>query len=216
VLGNHDMDMTDRQGAMELFGMQANTYSFDVGGWHFVTLDLNHLNVDGRRVAYDNSNYYVEAEKRAWASTEDLAWLRADLAATDAPTLTFSHQPLGMGYRTGDAHPPQQTEVLEVLLATESAPVVASVFGHLHTDRLEWHEDIACLAINSSSYFWSKGMIPYRDPLFAIVTLDPSGTMTVEGVTSDWSDKPSDLPTTIPGVRPAISDREVSLRRYSD
>jgi len=215
VLGNHDMDLTDRDGAMELFGMESSTYSFDVAGWHFVALDLNHLKTGEERVPYANSNYYVDAERRAWAGTEDLHRLRADLASTDRPTITFSHQPLGMTFE-GDEVPPQQEEVFDVLLDPESAPVVACVSGHLHTDRLTWHADVACLSINSASYFWSRGMVPYRDPVFAFVTLTPDGSVHVEGVESEWSAEESvlaELPRTIPGMRPGIVERSFRLRR---
>ncbi|MFG0313701.1 MAG: metallophosphoesterase family protein, partial [Phycisphaerales bacterium] len=171
VLGNHDMDVGSKQDVMGAWGMKERHDSFDVGGVHFVVLDLNTLNVDGERVPYDDSIFYVDASLRAWADEDQLAWLKDDLEKTTRPTVVFSHQPLGIG---DEALPAQQVEVLDVLRASrEHGPgVAACLSGHLHVDRHEVVDGMACVSVNSASYFWRGGMRPYVDPLFAFVTIE--------------------------------------------
>ena len=212
VLGNHDMDVGSKADVMGVWGMPKRYYSFDVGGYHFVVLDLNSLNIDGQRVAYDDSNFYVDQPgQRAWADPEQLAWLKADLDRSEAPTIVFSHQPLGFEY--DGVIPPSQLEIFDVLRAHDQ--VAACLCGHMHVDRYQAYEDMACVCFNSASYFWAKGMRAYEDPLYAFVTLD-GASMSIEGVTSrlakgedraraaDWAH--------VKGFAAKISDREVGLR----
>ena len=58
VLGNHDMDVCNKQTIMALWGMPKRYYSFDEGGFHFVVLDRNLWKKDdGTLVDYDNSDW---------------------------------------------------------------------------------------------------------------------------------------------------------------
>ena len=212
VLGNHDMDVGSKADVMGVWGMDERFSSFDAGGVHFVVLDLNHLNIDGMRVAYDDANFYVEGEKRAWADPAQLEWLAADLAATDRPTVVFAHQPLGLTREVGGALPERQEEVFRVL---RGSGVVACVCGHLHVDRHEVREGIHCLCVNSASYFWRGGMHAYRDPLFAFVTIE-GGVMSVEGVASVMASEEDRagmeaLREGIVGVGARISDRRMEV-----
>lgn len=213
VLGNHDMDVGSKADVMGVWGMRERYYSFDVGGYHFVVLDLNHLKIDGKRVAYNDANFYVDSEQRAWADPSQLAWLADDLDRAESPTIVFSHQPLGFAGGDGPI-PPNQQEVLDVL--GSHGNVVACICGHMHVDRVERYQDIGCVCINSASYFWAGGtMRTYEDPLFAFVTLE-GASMAIEGVTSrlatgedraragDWAH--------VKGFGARISDRNLPLK----
>ncbi|HRN58208.1 MAG TPA: metallophosphoesterase, partial [Agriterribacter sp.] len=58
VLGNHDMDVCNKETIMELWGMTQPYYSYDFGGYHFVVMDRNFLKKeDNSLVHYDNSNW---------------------------------------------------------------------------------------------------------------------------------------------------------------
>lgn len=210
VLGNHDMDFGTKDDVMHLWGMPRRHDSFDVGGVHFVVLDLNNLNIDGKRVPYADSNFYVDPSQRAWADPEQLAWLKKDLAQTELPSVVFSHQPLGFVDREG-ALAPCQAEVLDVL--RESGKVVACVCGHMHVDRHVKHEGMHCVCINSASYLWSRGMRAYKDPLFAFATIE-GDTMSIEGVRSRFehaADAEAFAPRHVEGFCAEISDRMLTL-----
>ena len=220
VLGNHDMDKGSKVETMAHWGMRKPHYALDVGGFRFVVLDLNHLNEGERRVPYGNSNFYVDGKTRAWADEPQLRWLARTLGEAQKPTIVFSHQPLGLT-RPGQPLPPQQEEVFSIIRSANRAArgpgVIACVCGHLHVDRHEQRDGVHCLCVNSASYFWRRGMHPYRDPLFAFFELDPAGVIRVEGMTSTWRDEKDandkQLAVGLVGVEPRISDRRLAPAR---
>jgi 3',5'-cyclic AMP phosphodiesterase CpdA len=78
--GNHEYATQDAAPYFAYFGARAarGWYSFDVGGWHVVSLDSN-----------------LGPDRHPQRHAEQLAWLRADLAAHPARcTLAFWHHPL--------------------------------------------------------------------------------------------------------------------------
>ena len=206
VLGNHDMDLASKEGAMEYFGMPAKYYSFDEKGFHFVVLDANYINQAGQYLDYDNSNFYIDSQLRTWINPEQLEWLEADLATTELPTIVFSHQSLvsdlwGVKNRT------KVQRILEK--ANEKAgfnKVIACFNGHNHIDFYRKLNGIYYIDINSMSYLWvgekyqchtrypkaiydkyphlSK-MATYEDALYAVVTVG-AGLLKIEGSASKW------------------------------
>lgn len=213
ILGNHDMDTCTKEQAMQVWGMPDRHYEHRVGGWRFLTLDLNHIRKGGNRTPYANANFYVDAADRAWADPEQLDWLRAALD-DPTPTVILSHQPLGM-WTPGDDAPPQQHEVLDILAPGGQARpgLELCMCGHLHVDRWEVARGLPCWCVNSASYFWHEGMVPYERPLFAFVTLEPTGVLTVEGVRGEWSQSPEErgeLPAEA-WVSPSIGDHHEKL-----
>lgn len=213
VLGNHDMDTCTKAEAMRSWGMPARYGSQEFGGWRFITLDLNHIREGDARTDYANANFYIDSSKRTWADLEQLEWLKTQLESAK-PTVVLSHQPLGL-WKPGSDIPAQQQEVLDILLPDgEPAPGLATCLcGHNHVDRLEPYRGVPCWCVNSASYLWHGGMVPYARPLFAFVTLDPSGQMLIEGVEGAWAKPEDDLPELPdhPWVRPSIADRTETL-----
>jgi 3',5'-cyclic AMP phosphodiesterase CpdA len=223
VLGNHDMDGGfSREQAVAFFGMPARYYSFDRNGWHFVVLDTNDPEKP-RRPGYPIS-----------IGPDQLDWLRKDLAATDGPTILFSHAPLigpsGGTVRNG----PQVRALLEEINVQAGRPkIVASLNGHTHLDYDVRINGIRYIHFNSMSYYWVGGdylrvrygedidrrypyikyTAPYKDAVYAIVTLTPDGRLSIRGVESEWvGPSPQQLgyPLAPPygaGVRPGIASR---------
>ena len=82
--------------------------------------------------------------------------------------------------------------------------VFAVIAGHDHVDFLEERAGVRYLTLNSSSYHYLNPQGPqyYRDPLFALVTLDSAaGTMTLSGRATAY------LPGSNAAAAPVISDR---------
>jgi len=216
VLGNHDMDLGTKQEIMDLWGMPARYGSTDIGGYHFVTMDRNNLKHDDGFAPYANANFYVDSAIRAWADDEQLEWLAADLAATDLPTVVLTHQPLGIAEGGTEAESPQAAPIMRLLeQANEDAgwtKVQACFCGHYHTDRALTHAGIHYLHFNSASYKWIREPVRYEDTLYAFITLDPAGSLTVEGQATTWAD-PTPQARGLEGEfpDPAITDRSLEL-----
>ena len=189
VLGNHDMDLGfTRDQAVDFWSMKAKYYSFDQMGVHFVILDGN----DPNPQPFEGYHRYLgEAQ---------LEWLKQDLEQTEAPTVIFSHQTLE-NEDGGIANMVQVRELLEGINSKAGyTKVLACICGHHHTDYHTQINGIYYIQINSASYRWVGSkfkvkryseelhqkyqwldhMIPYTDPLFTFVTLDPKGSLVIE------------------------------------
>lgn len=213
VLGNHDMDKCDKDGAMRATGMNSRYGAHSIGGYRFVTLDLNHFKKRGTIEPYSKGNYFTDNATHNWADEEQLSWLDRELRTSSEPVILISHQPLGFREIDGSM-PAEQIEVMKVVTEAKKAnpegAVVLCMFGHLHVDRLEHHEGIPCLCVNSASYFWSEGMYAYKNPLFAFMELR-NGQLIVEGASGAFAKTPPRISDVVVGRSAAISSRSVSL-----
>lgn len=194
VLGNHDTDGGfSKDETMKFWGMPKQYYSFDAGDFHFVILDGNDKN-PGEWQGYVR---YINEDQQAW--------LRDDLARDDKPVFVFSHQSLENF--EGVANQEEIRKILEE--ANEKAgfrKVIACFSGHHHIDYNTQINGIHYVQINSMSYQWLGGdyqkiryseevdeqypwikyTVPYRDPLFAFMTISPKGVLKIEGVKSEF------------------------------
>lgn len=194
VLGNHDMDGGfTREQTVAYWNMPARYYAFELGGFHFIVLDGNDK-TDPPQPGYAR---YIGDEQQQW--------LRRELAGTRLPTIVFSHQSLEAdgGVTNGQAI----RRILEEANRCEDAgKVVACFSGHHHMDYCRQINGIQYVQINSMSYFWMGGdyqrvrygseidrthpwikyTAPYKEPLFAVVTLIPDGTIAIEGTQTEW------------------------------
>jgi len=231
VLGNHDMDISSKQGIMDFLEMENNYYSFDLKGFHFIVLDPNFFIDSGAYIPYENSNYYTYGRTRGNFPPQQLEWLREDLERTPSPVIIFSHQPLSSADSTKNVY-----EVRAILeKANEEAgfkKVIACFNGHTHTDDYKEINGIHYIQINSLSYKWLgedyacperyspelnanypslKYTAPYKDPLYAIVEIYPDSSIRIKGRESSWvSPSPREL-----GYRPGVEDED-SLPVISD
>lgn len=225
VLGNHDMDGgRGREVTVGFYGMPSRYYAFEQGGVRLIVLDGNDPGGTARGYAR-----HIAQDQREW--------LEGELAATKLPVIVLVHQPL-----ESPGGVDNQEEVRAILERSrgENRPGVAACFsGHLHRDYVRRLNGIAHVQVNSASYVWLPGdtrrnvyaaehhqahpyldhVAPYRDPLWALITVDhDAGRLTVQGRTSEWvgpdpwergapeSDYPREL------TRPAISDWSGSLQ----
>ncbi|GAA2699447.1 metallophosphoesterase family protein [Actinoplanes palleronii] len=138
--GNHDYVTSGASGYYNYFGSQAGTsgvgyYSYDLGGWHIVSL---------------NSNVGMSA-----GSAQE-KWLRADLAAsTKSCTLAYWHHPL---FTSSSNHAPSTgTRPLYQALYDYNADVV--LWGHNHVyERFDPMNPSGALDTARGLRAWVAGM----------------------------------------------------------
>ena len=197
VLGNHDTDGGyKREQTVAWWKMPSRYYSFDRGGVHFVVLD-------GNDVPKDHTGGYP-----CYIADDQQEWLQKDLAATKLATVVFVHQSIE---RESDGAIKNGGAIRKILEdANQSAgerKVVACFSGHHHRDYVRQIKNIVYPQINSASYYWVGGdyqkvryskevdashpyikyTVPYKDPIYAIVTIDAArGFMQIEGKSSEF------------------------------
>ena len=171
VAGNHDFYSLSLDQYLAIIGRETAIYSVDIGAYHFVALDAQ-FNEDGTH--YDKVFWRSRGEILA----EQLDWLRADLAATELPTIVLVHQPLDSDFDVLVGGPPlaNHLEVREVLAAAGN--VIAVLQGHEHQS--------AHSLIDGIHYITIAAMVDHTEPsppTWAQLTLDPTAqTMTIEGI----------------------------------
>lgn len=233
VLGNHDMDIGTKTDFMEFVGMTDRYYSFDKDEIHFVVLDPNNLLIDGNYIPYNNGNFYKPSEQRAHVDPEQLEWLKKDLADTDKHCIIFSHQ--SFDSLKASKKRDQVRNIFED--ANQKAgfqKVIAAFNGHSHIDSAREVNGIQYIQINSMSNKWVgekykcperfpdsvnrrrptiQFTTPYKDPLYAIVTIKKN-VLKIQGVESTYI-KPGPSELGIPTneefgnlLVPRISDRK--------
>lgn len=197
VLGNHDTDGGyKRAQTVKWWKMTARFYSFDRSGVHFVILD-------GNDRPADHKGGYPR-----FIADDQLSWLRKDLAATKLPTIVFVHQSVERADKGGVQNGAAVRQIFEEA-NTEAGrrKVVACFSGHHHRDYVRQINNIVYPQINSASYHWVGGnyqrvryskeidakfpyikyTVPYKDPIFALVTIDQvRGFMGIEGRRSSF------------------------------
>lgn len=204
VMGNHDCDFCSKKEVLEYYGAEPKTwYSFDLGGFHFVVIDGNYYRCKDAYYSYNCGNYFdcpFEGGTLPWIPPEELHWLEMDLKDAKYPAVLFSHQRL----TEADSSVRNADEVKKIL---EKAPqgVVLALNGHEHLDEAEKVNGTWFYNVNSMSNFWvgteykvsgrygeeidrkypnMPYVIPYREPVYSIVTLTMDGAR-VKGVCSE-------------------------------
>jgi predicted phosphodiesterase len=224
VLGNHEIDGGHTfDEVAKLWGMKGRYYAENIGG-------LNLIVLDGNEKPKTHKGGYP-----AHIGRKQLGWLKEQLKTLNGPILVICHQPLA-----GPSSIDNAKEV-QALLNAAADKVLLAVNGHSHIDHVARAGRISYLHINSASYQWVGGSYrhksypaevhskfpyveytcPYRDSLFATLTLDPAkGRIDIKGRDSKWVGKsPSQLgiaakPNLTDGkeICPRIRSRQLSSR----
>ena len=200
VLGNHEIDGGHSFDQIaKLWGMKGRYYTENINGLDLIVLDANEK-PKGHKRGYP-----------AYVGQKQLEWLEKQLKMLKGPILVVSHQPLaGPGYV-------ENAREVQTLLNAASEKVLLAVNGHTHIDHLVRVGKLFYLHVNSASYKWVGGShrnksyppevhskfrwieytCPYRDSLFATLTVDPAkGLIQLKGRESQWVGKsPSQLGT---------------------
>ncbi|MCK5212711.1 MAG: metallophosphoesterase [Dehalococcoidia bacterium] len=170
VIGNHDLYNLDKSQYLEILRMEATSYSFDVGSYHFVVVDVQFA-ADGT----DLQNTYTGIA--GFVPEAEFEWLRVDLASTDQPTIICVHQPLDETAEEIEfwGRPlVLNQDALQALFA-EDGDVIAVLQGHDHTNN---HQ-----IIDGIHYITFEAMVDQGTPAtWAQISLDPvSQSIVIEG-----------------------------------
>ncbi len=116
TIGNHEYSNgIGGAGYFDYWNNVSNYYSFDAGGWHFISLNSNRNRID------------------ITSSGAEYKWLAKDLSANLQPcTIVFYHQPL---FNIGPEGPTTDLAAIWSLLAQHSVSIVLN--GHDH-DYQHW------------------------------------------------------------------------------
>jgi Icc protein len=140
VAGNHDLINLNRDDLARIWGRSGPLYySFDVGPWHFVVLHtIERKDVDIR------------------IPEPQLEWLRADLAAGQAPTLVLMHHSASEQSLDDSRWWPGRAHIALVAgradlrrIFEESGRVRAVYNGHLHWNHFDVIGGIAYVTVQS-------------------------------------------------------------------
>jgi alkaline phosphatase len=173
VIGNHDLYNLDKAQYLEALGTEATYYSFDVGAFHFVVLDVQYQD-DGT----DLSHTYTGVS--GYVPPAELDWLERDLSESGRPTLVFTHQMIDAFIEEwGRPLIANQADVQRIL--TGAGNVIAVFQGHDHAYR---HA-----VLDGIHYVTFEALVDRDTPAsWALVTLDGvSSTLTIDGT----GDQPS-------------------------
>ncbi|MFT3702705.1 MAG: metallophosphoesterase [Agriterribacter sp.] len=191
VIGNHDTDAGfTKEQCMSYWGMPGRYYTKDINGILFIILDGN-----------DKGSPSYKGGYPAYVNEEQKSWLKQQLNEAAKPVIIVSHQPIA-----GPGAIDNAKEIQE-LLGAASHKILLAINGHTHIDDMLSVGNVTYVHINSASYFWGgdkythesygadihkehpyiSRTFPYRDALFALLTIDPAkGTVTIEGKKSEW------------------------------
>ena len=170
VIGNHDLYNLDKSQYREILDLESTSYSFDIGSYHFVVLDVQFA-ADGTPLqnTFTGIAGFVPEAK--------FEWLRADLAATDQPTIICVHQPLDESADEIEAWGRPTVFNQDALrgLFAEDGDVIAVLQGHEHINQHQIISDI--------HYITFEAMVDQgTQASWAQVALDPrSRSIVIEG-----------------------------------
>ena len=204
VPGNHEFDFSSPEDLLKLYKMPGTYYAFHLCGWHFIVLDCNYFKrADGALEHYSLGQYFL-TEDLPYVPMDQLAWLARELEENDEPVILFSHQPLFD--KIGGIKNLADFEAVISEARARGKDIRMMINGHLHADEIEERDGIIYYGINSMSNMWVgenlaysgrfpeeieklysslKYVIPYKEAVYSIVTLDDSGVR-VEGVESKY------------------------------
>ena len=171
ILGNHDdlrLTRTDSEEAMQTTFV---SHSRDLNGYHLVFWNS--------AVKFAQGCYHL--------SPEDLLWLGSDLAATELPTIIFSHLPLDNGSMLGNfyfeklvpggAHYADGAAARDII--ERSGKVIACLAGHTHWNQRHTIDGVHYITIHSLTESFTTH--PYPTGAYGILSIDEHLSVEVFG-----------------------------------
>jgi len=167
VIGNHDVYNLSKAEYLAGISAAETFYSFDVGPYHFVVLDVQFAE-DGSELAHTFMGV------GGFVPETEMTWLAEDLASSGKPTIVFVHQMLDEWVEEwGRLLILNQDDVRALL--TSDGDVIAVFQGHDHENAHHVHDGI--------HYIRFEALVDQgTPPSWAAVTLDSANrTIRIEG-----------------------------------
>jgi alkaline phosphatase len=167
VIGNHDLYNLDKTEYLDILEMETTYYSFDVGAYHFIVLDVQFA-ADGSNLAHTYTGVF------GFVPEPEFEWLRTDLEATELPTLVLVHQPLD-DFTEEWGRPTVLNQAALQQLFAEDGDVIAVFQGHTHSNS---HR-----IIDGIHYVTFEAMVDQGTPAtWSQISLNPGPrTIVIEG-----------------------------------
>ncbi|CAB1085617.1 hypothetical protein D1AOALGA4SA_13102 [Olavius algarvensis Delta 1 endosymbiont] len=172
IIGNHDVVHLSIADHEAILGRSLHHHSLDMDGWHLV---------------FWNASCKLHEGQGFRLEQEDLDWLATDLAATDLPSVVFSHMPVDTGSMVGNyyferryTHGEQHRNAhLARRLIEGSEKVIAVVSGHVHWNQLHFMDGIPHFSLQSLSETFTTH--PHAAGSWALLTLGDTVELEVFG-----------------------------------
>jgi 3',5'-cyclic AMP phosphodiesterase CpdA len=174
VLGNHDVYNLSKDQYLGLIDAERTYYSFDVGDFHFIVLDVQFAE-DGTDLAHTYTGV------AGFVPPRELEWLEADLSASDVPTIVFVHQMLDRHIEEWGRPLVANQSTVQTILEGDG-DVIAVFQGHDHENT---HNNVGGIHYITFEALVDQG----TPPSWAYVTLDPAArviNIVGEGNQADW------------------------------
>ena len=226
VIGNHDTDSGHtKEQCKKIWGMPNRYYVDNIEGLNLIVLDGNDKGSPTHKGGY-----------ASYVGPEQITWLKNQLDKINGPVIIVSHQPLAGAWAVDNA------EEIQAILSEHSDKILIALNGHSHIDDVLRKGDVVYMHVNSASYQWVGGdfrhesyskqihakypwiayTCPYKDSLFATLTVDPEKmTIQIQGQQSEWvGESPAELgkamhPSLTPGEEVAPRIRNRTIERVS-
>ena len=198
VFGNHDTDQDEMPRILEMYRIERSYYHFDCEGYRFIVLDPNYNLINGEFKHYAPG----VPQCRGYLPPEQLAWLETAITESPYPCILCSHQSLE---RTdGIVNRDEAWRIICAANRRKPRSVILCINGHYHCDHCTVVNGVCCLDLNSSSYYWcdventlypseiyekysiSSHCLFYAKPLSAVITLEGTDRIRVDGAAGDY------------------------------
>ena len=237
TLGNHDTEGCSLQEALAAYHMELGHYHFDRNGFRFVVVDTNYFRADGNYVHFEGGNYRKVPSAQSWTcGGEQYEWLEETLRRSPHPCVVFMHQSCERE-RGGMPDWKRMRNLFRWVNRHCGAKVWLVINGHHHTDGFRFIDGIAYLDLNSANYkYYAEShrlypadylkshtgaghVIAWEDPISAVITLDASGRLKIEGQESRFfmgvSPEQAKFPQRDRPVTPNVQSVDIRLNHFA-
>ena len=171
ILGNHDVMALSRDETEDAMQVSFASHSRDANGYHLVFWNCS--------VNFEDGTYHLSAA--------DLEWLSTVLAATDLPTVIFSHVPLDNGSMLGNFYferlVPNGGQYADGAAARDiierSGKVIACLAGHTHWNSRNTIDGVHYITIHSLTESFTTH--PHPTGAYGLLTIDEHLSVEVFG-----------------------------------
>ena len=167
LIGNHDVRTLSEEDIAKMLGYEKMYYSFDAGNYHLIALSF----------IMTGDHTHDLSDIKAEIPSEQMKWLKADLAKTNKPVIVFIHYGLAEDDMKGNFWFESEPEyaLLENRAAVrtileESGKVKAVLSGHQHWNRMKVQNNIPYFVVTSLIENFRNDGTPTE--AHTIVTLD--------------------------------------------